>query len=119
MQFSGEGLVELRLRMSDGSIGMQAMRVLLACCEHTDKQNRVEAGRKDLSRILEMPESNVARALKALVDCGFLEPPDLRHRPYVVSPRFFWRANTGDLKRALAARGMLGKDGMMKSREAA
>lgn len=119
MQFSGEGLAELGERLADHSLGMQAMRVLLACVQTADRQNRVLAGRKDLARQLGMAESNIAKALKELVACGFLEPPALRYSPYTVSPRFCWKSNTGELKRALAERGMLDKDGLMRAPEAA
>ena len=118
MQFSGEGLKELAERLTDHTLGMQAVRVLLACLQTTNRENQVHAGRKDLARMLGMPESNVAKALTDLVEAGFLERPGLRYSPYVVSPRFFWRGNTGDLKRALSERGMLDKNGMMGSRAA-
>lgn len=118
MQLSGEGMAELSARLADKSLGMQAVRVLFACLLSASKENEVRAGRKDLARELGMAESNVHKALRDLVACGFLEPPTLRFAPYVISPRFFWKSNTGDLKRALAARDMLGRDGLMKPRAA-
>lgn len=114
MQLSIEGVTELSERLGDHSLGMQAVRVLIACMMSCGRDNEVRAGRKDLSRQLGMTESNVHKALHDLVACGFLEKPELRYSPYVISPRFFWRSNTADLKKALADRGMLNRSGMMK-----
>lgn len=119
MQLSGEGIAELSARLADKSLGMQAIRVLFACMSSANRENEVRAGRKDLSQELGMAESNVHKALQALVECGFLEKPKLRYSPYVISPRFFWRSTNAELKQALASRGMLDQRGMMKAKDAA
>lgn len=120
MMLSGEGIAELSARLADRSLGMQAVRVLIAMLLSVKLHdgNEVRAGRKDLARELGMTESNVAAALRRLIDCGFIEPPKLRFSPYTISPRFAWYGSTKDLKVALDERGMLSRDGMMKPRAA-
>ena len=121
MLFSQEGMSELQERLSDRTLGMQAVRVLWAMLNSVELHgdNRVRAGRKDLARILDMSESNVSGAIRQLIDCGFIEAPKLRFDPYTVSPRFAWYGRTEDLRAALKQRGMLDGAGMMKSRKAA
>lgn len=121
MQISVEGMLELQDRMSDRTLGVQAIRVLWAMLNSVQVHdgNRVHAGRKDLARILAMDESDISKAIRKLIDCGFVEQPKFRFSPYVISPSFAWYSRTPDLKRALKDRGMLGKDGMMRAREAA
>ena len=86
MQVSFEGMAELRERLADHTLGMQAVRVLLEMLQHMNAQNECRAGVKDLARLLEMNQSDVSKALKRLVECGFVEAPALRFSPYVVSP---------------------------------
>ena len=121
MQMSGEGLRELEECLTRHDFGMQAVRVLFAMLGSLEVHggNRVRAGRKDLARLLEMDEAAVSKAIKRLVECGFVEAPALRFSPYVVSPRFAWNGTTHDLKTALGDRGMLDRRGMMKARQAA
>ena len=119
MQISFEGMHELHERLADHTLGMQAVRVLLAMLQHMESDNACRAGVKDLARLLEMNQSDVSKALKKLVECGFLEPPEMRFSPYRVSPRFAWKASVDKLKAALKDRGMLDDRGMMKSKEAA
>lgn len=119
MQISFEGMAELQERLADHTLGVQAVRVLVLMLEHMDRNNECRAGVKDLARLLKMDQSDVSKALRKLVDCGFVEAPRLRFAPYTVSPRFAWKASADKLKAALASRGMLDKTGMMKAREAA
>ena len=120
MLFSGEGMDELHERLADRSLGMQAVRVLFAMLRTVKLHdgNRVQAGRKDLAKMLGMTESNVSGAIRQLVDCGFVEPPKLKFSPYTISPRFAWYGKTEDLRDALKARGMLAENGMMQPRAA-
>lgn len=120
MMFSSEGMEELQARLSDRSLGMQAVRVLWAMLNSVElhDNNRVRAGRKDLARILGMQEANVSAAIRQLVECGFVEPPKLKFAPYTISPRFAWYGRTEDLRSALKQRGMLDQNGMMQSKAA-
>lgn len=115
MQISIEGMAELRERLADHSLGMQAVRVLLEMLEHMNRENECRAGVKDLARLLEMDQSDVSKALKKLVECGFVEAPSLKFAPYVVSPRFAWKASVDKLKAALKDRGMLDERDMMSA----
>lgn len=119
MMISLEGFDELHERLTDRSLGMQAVRVLVAMVKTVERDNIVRAGRKDLARMLEMDQSDVSKAMKSLIEAGFIERPKLRFDPYRISPRFAWRGSTTELKRALHDRGMLDARGMMKSRQAA
>lgn len=116
MMFSGEGLSELRERLADRTLGMQATRVLFEMVASVDvhEQNKVRAGRKDLARLLDMDEAAVSKAIKKLVECGFVEAPKMRFDHYTISPRFAWCGHTHELKRALAERGMLDEKGMIR-----
>ena len=49
MLLSKDGLRELDARLADGSIGMQAVRVLVAMATSSDYENRVRMGQKDLA----------------------------------------------------------------------
>lgn len=122
MMFSGEGVNELDARLADHSLGMQAVRVLFAMLKSVEIHdgNRVRAGRKDLARMLGMNEANVGKAIRQLIDCGFVEQPKLKFSPYVISPRFAWYGRTEDLRCALRDRSMLDeKTGMMAAKRAA
>jgi ribosomal protein L29 len=119
MLISQEGWEELQDRLSDRTIGIAALRVLLAAIGEMDRNNEVRAGRKDLARILAMDERAVARNLRLLIEVGFMERPRLKFSPYTVSPRFAWNSTREKLQGALKARGMLGRDGMMQPRQAA
>ena len=112
-QLSFIGLRELEARLSDGSIGMQAMRVLTAMIAACDYENVVHKGQKDLARELEMAQQHVSRAVRALLECGFLEQPGSSRGYYVVSPRLCWKGGEESLRRALAERKMLDKDGYL------
>ena len=110
------GLDELSERLADRSIGVQAMRVLLAMMSSCDYENRVRMKQADLSRSLSMARSHVSEAIADLVDSGFVERDSARGG-YVVSPRLCWKGSEDTLRAALAKRGML--DGLGYLRGAA
>jgi len=114
MQISFVGLDELQERIADRSIGQQAIRVLLAMMASCDYNNRVQAGQKDLAKHLAMDQANVAKAINALIACGFVERSENYHARYVISPRLAWKGGEETLRQALAERGMLDADGMMR-----
>jgi hypothetical protein len=104
MLLSVAGLDELDLRMADRSIGMQAMRVLVAMARSCDYENRVRAGQKDLAAHLDMDQSDVSKAIRALIACGLIEPPEHSRGPYRISPRLLWKGSARTLKKALDER---------------
>jgi hypothetical protein len=115
MMFSQEGWAELDARLADRSIGMQAVRVLVAMLRSVEvhDNNRVRMGRKDLARELGMYPANVSAAIRQLVDCGFVEAPQYKFGYYTISPCFAWYGKTDALRDALRARGRLDDKGMM------
>lgn len=114
MQMSCQGLAELEMRIADHTLGIQAVRVLMYCLHKTEWQNRVSVGRKDIAAALKMDPADVAKALRKLVDSGFIEKPQTRHGHYTMSPRFVWMGNLQDLRVALSERDMLDARGFMR-----
>lgn len=104
MLVSKNGLAELGARLADRSLGMQAVRVLLAMAENCDFENRVRTGQKDLSRILEMDQSDVSKATKALVECGMVEKPENSRGYFRINPNLLWKGSGKTLKKALEMR---------------
>lgn len=117
-QVSFLGLRELEERLADRSVGMQALRVLTAMIAACDYENVVHKGQKDLARELSMAQQDVSRAVRSLLECGFLEQPGSSRGYYVVSPRLCWKGGEESLRRALADRKMLDKDGYLAPRAA-
>lgn len=113
------GLQELEARLADRSIGVMAVRVLLAMMSDCDYENRVRGGQKDLARSLNMAHQHVSRAIADLIECGFIErPANGRGAGYVISPRLCWKGDEDSLREALAKRGMLDDNGMLGARAA-
>ena len=109
------GLEELLARTADRSLGMQAVRVLIAMMAECDYENRVRGGQKDLARKLGMNQAHVSRAIRTLIDLGFVENPHNDRGRYVVSPKMCWKGDEDSLRAALSERNMLGADGFMRA----
>ena len=103
MQLSQDGVAELSGRLADHTLGMQAVRVLLAMIEELDWQNRCEAPQKELAFKLGMSAQDVSKASTALVETGFIERMANRRGWYRVSPKLCWK---GDIKDQRAALGL-------------
>ena len=104
MLLSVAGLDELDNRLADRSLGMQAVRVLIAMARSCDYENRVRAGQKDLAGHLNMDQSDVSKAIRALIGCGLVEPPESSRGYYRISPRLLWKGSARTLKQALTER---------------
>lgn len=104
MLLSKRGLRELDARLADRSIGMQAVRVLVAMTTACDYENRVRMGQKDLAAHLRMDQAAVSRATRDLVECGFVERPESSRGYYRLSPHLLWQGGSKTLKRALDER---------------
>lgn len=109
------GLEELLARMGDRSLGMQAVRVLVAMMAECDYENRVRCGQKDLARKLGMAQTHVSKAIRDLSACGFVENPHGDRGRYVVSPKLCWKGDEESLRRALAERNLLDSQGFMRA----
>lgn len=94
------GLGELDARLADKTIGMQAMRVLLAMLGCVEYGNRVQKSQKELAAHLAMSPSEVSKASKRLVDCGFIERLPNRRGWYRIDPRFGWKGDVESLSAA-------------------
>ena len=103
MMLSKAGLRELDLRLADRTLGMQAIRVLVAMAQSIDYENRAHMGQKDLAAHLGMAQQNVSAAIQDLVACGFVDRPAGRGY-YRISPRLLWKGSARTLKAALADR---------------
>lgn len=101
MLLSKRGLRELDLRLADHSLGLQAVRVLIAMASAADFENRVRAGQKDLAHHLAMGQSDVSKAIRKLVELGFVLDPEWSRGPYRLSPHLLWQGSAKTLKRAL------------------
>ena len=101
MMLSQRGVSELSRRLADHSLGMQAVRTLVAMLEHMDFENRVEISQKDLALELEIDQSALAKASRALVEYGFIERMANRRGWYRVSPRLCWKGSTKTLTKEL------------------
>ena len=113
------GLQELEARLADRSLGVMALRVLLAMMADCDYENRVRCGQKDLARELNMAHQHVSRAIADLAECGFIERPEnARGSGYVISPRLCWKGDEASLREALAKRGMLDENGTRRAKAA-
>jgi len=104
MLLSIAGLDELDRRLADRSLGMQAVRVLVAMARSCDYENRVRAGQKDLAAHLEMDQSAVSKAIRSLITCGMIEAPESSRGYYRISPRLLWKGSARTLKVALTER---------------
>ena len=103
MMVSQNGLQELQERLADRTLGIQAMRVLVAMMQTLDWENRVEEPQKELAARLGMSPQEVYKASKALVDCGFIERMAGRRGWYRVSPLLCWKGSVKNLEKELAA----------------
>lgn len=99
-----EGLAELEERLNDRSLGMQAVRVLMAMLNSAGYENLVEASQKDLSIRLGMSLSEISKASHALMACGMIERLANRRGWYRINPRLAWKGNVESLEQALAAK---------------
>lgn len=108
------GLDELLERTGDRSLGMQAVRVLIAMMAECDYGNQVRCGHKDIARKLGMAQSHVSKAIRDLVSVGFIEQTSDRGR-YVISPKLCWKGDEDSLRAALAARNLLDANGFMRA----
>lgn len=101
LQVSLEGLEELEARFADHTLGMQAVRVLVAMARRADFENRVWVSQKDLGAHLKMSQSEVSAAQGRLAECGFLRRSGPRGF-YSISPKLLWKGSARTLKAALA-----------------
>ncbi len=101
MMLSQDGLAELQERLADHTLGMQALRVLVAMMQSLDYENRVEEPQKEIAFRLGMSSQEVSKASKALMQCGFIERMKNRRGWYTVSPRLCWRGSVKNLDKAL------------------
>jgi hypothetical protein len=104
MILSVTGMKELDRRLSDRSLGMQAVRVLIAMATSCDYENRVRRGQKDLAAHLDMDQSDVSKAIRVLIECEFIERPQTSRGYYTISPRLMWKGSSRTLKLALQER---------------
>jgi len=103
MMLSQRGVAELSERLEDRTLGMQAIRVLLAMMRHMDFENRVDISQKDLALALGMDQSDLSRASKVLVECSLIERMANRRGWYRISPRLCWKGAAKKLEEELAA----------------
>lgn len=101
MMISKAGLSELERRLADRSLGMQAVRVLVAMLDSADWENRVEASQKDLALNLGMSLSEVSKASRALLACGLIDRLVNRRGWYKINPRLAWMGSVESLNLAL------------------
>lgn len=101
MMLSQRGVAEIGERLADRTLGMQAMRVLLAMMSHMDFENRVDASQKELSITLNIDQSSLAKACKALIECGFIVRMANRRGWYRVAPQLCWKGSVRTLGEAL------------------
>lgn len=104
MMVSQGGLCELENRLADRSIGKQAMRVLIAMLCSVTYENRVDASQKEMSAALGMSQQEVSKAIRALIECGFIERLANRRGWYRISPEFSWKGSARTLQHALDER---------------
>jgi DNA-binding MarR family transcriptional regulator len=104
MMISQNGLAELQERLADRSLGMQAVRVLVAMLESVDYENRVWASQKDIALHLKMSSQEVSKASRALTDCGFVERIANRRGWYQISDRLAWKGSVERLHERRSAR---------------
>lgn len=101
MMLSVGGVGELRERLVDGSLGMQAVKVLMAMIECADYENRIEADQSRLCEMSGMKQSAVSRASRQLMDCGLIERSKYRRGWYRLSPNLAWKGGATNLEKAL------------------
>jgi DNA-binding MarR family transcriptional regulator len=101
MMLSQRGVCELSERLGDGTLGMRAVRTLVAMLGHMDFYNRVEISQKDLALELGMDQSGLAKASRELMECGFIERMANRRGWYRVSPRLCWKGSVKTLAKEL------------------
>ena len=102
MMLSQEGLEELQERLADRTLGIQAMRVLVAMMQSLDYENRVDPPQKEIAFRLGMSVQEVYKASKTLIECGFIERMANRRGWYRVSPRLCWKGSVANLEKELA-----------------
>jgi hypothetical protein len=101
MMLSQRGITELSERLADKTIGMQAVRTLVAMLAHMDWENRVDVSQKELAIELGIAQTHLAKASRALLECGFIERMANRRGWYRVSPRLCWKGDVKHLAREL------------------
>jgi len=101
MMLSQQGLTELGERLADRTIGMQAVRVLIAMMRQMDWENHVNPPAKEIAFGLGMSHQEVYKACRVLLDCGFIERMTNRRGWYRVSPRLCWRGSVKNLEKEL------------------
>jgi len=82
----------------------QAMRVLCYLLARLDFDNWIHVEQRQIAEALRMKQSNVSRAISALVDRGILHrgPRDARIATYRLDPCFGWRGTAKRHVQALA-----------------
>ncbi len=104
MLISRDGLTEPDRRLADRSLGMQAVRVLVAMLQSCDYGNRVCMGPKDLASHLAMDQAAVSKATRSLVECGLIERPETSRGYYRINPFLLWKGSASALKQEIEKR---------------
>ena len=89
-------------RLADHTIKMVALRTLIAMMGHMDWENRVDVSQKDLAIELGISQSDLSRASRTLMECGFIQRMASRRGWYRVSPRLCWKGDVEHLEKELA-----------------
>ena len=103
MMMSQRGLTEVGERLADHTVTMVGVRVLVAMLRHMDFENRVDISQKDLALDLGISQSDLSKASRLLVECGFIERLANRRGWYRVSPLLCWKGSVKSLGKELAA----------------
>lgn len=77
--------------------------VLFVLWAHLDYENFILVSQKTISEVLGIAQSNVSRAIKALVEHGvILEGKKIGYiKSYMLNPNFGWRGSVSNHKKAL------------------
>jgi hypothetical protein len=82
---------------------VEDFRVLFALLEKLDYENRILINQADIAKELGMKPSNVAAAIKRLIEAGviFKGPKAGIHNSYQLNPNYGWRGSTENHVKAL------------------
>lgn len=98
MMLSQQAVGEFTRRLADRTITMVGVRVLFAMLTHMDFENRVDRSQKELAIELDLAQSDLSRACRLLVECGFVERTANRRGWYRISPRLCWKGSVKTLQ---------------------
>ena len=101
MMLSQRGVAELAERLADHTVTMVGVRTLLAMLRHMDFENRVDISQKDLALELGVSQSDLSKASRGLMECGFIERMANRRGWYRISPKLCWKGSVKTLTKEL------------------